>query len=158
MTENGDRMTAFERRLDTMGEDVRVLKNDVGVLKDDVGGLKRDVSTLKQDVSTLKQDVSTLKQDVSTLKQDVSTLKQDVGALKDDVQRLRVLQEEQGTRFQTIAEVQAHHGHLLGKHSTLLSEISKQLAPLGDIRDFIRRTADDHEVRISALEKYTGIQ
>jgi hypothetical protein len=39
-------MTAVERRLDAIGEDVRVLKDDVRVLKDDVRGLKDDVRGL----------------------------------------------------------------------------------------------------------------
>ena len=130
MIENGDRLTEFEKRLDSIGEDVRVLKDDVRVLKDDVRVLKDDVGVLKQDVSTLK----------------------------DDVQRLRVLQEDQETRIDKIAEVQAHHGQVLDEHGKLLLEIKDQLAPLADIAEFVRRTSGDHERRIVALEKRTGLQ
>jgi archaellum component FlaC len=130
MTDNDDRMTSFERRLDAVGEDVRVLKDDVRGLKDDVRGLKDDVQGLKDDVRVLKTDVH----------------------------QIRVLYEHHDTQIQTIAEVQAHHGRLLEEHGTLLREIKQELAPLGDLRDFVRRIADNHERRLSALEKHTGVQ
>ena len=109
MTDNDDRMTRFEQRLDALGGDVRALKDDVGVLK-------------------------------------------------GDVHRLRVLYEQHDTKIRTIAEVQAHHGRQLEEHGTLLREIKQELAPLGDIRYFVHRIADEHERRLSALEKHTGIQ
>jgi hypothetical protein len=60
-------------------------------------------------------------------------------AIGDDLRRLRVLYE--------------HH-----EHGRLLREIKQELVPLGDLHDFVRRIAGDHEDRISALEKHTGIQ
>ncbi|WP_295757293.1 hypothetical protein [uncultured Oscillibacter sp.] len=86
---------AMNRRMDTMQEDISVLrsgsatKEDVGALKEDIGSLKEDVGTLKEDVGALKGDVGTLKGDVGTLKGDVGTLKGDVGALKKDVGALK---------------------------------------------------------------------
>ena len=86
---------AMNRRMDTMQEDISVLrsgsatKEDVGTLKEDIGSLKEDVGTLKEDVGALKGDVGTLKGDVGTLKGDVGTLKGDVGALKKDVGALK---------------------------------------------------------------------
>ena len=97
-------------------------------------------------------------EDVRVLKDDVRVLKDDVRVLKGDVQRLRVLQEDQETRIQKIAEVQAHHGKKLDEHGKLLLEIKEQLAPLADIADFVRRTSSDHERRIVALEKKAGAQ
>ena len=82
---------AMNRRMDTMQEDISVLrsgsatKEDVGALKEDIGSLKEDVGTLKGDVGTLKGDVGTLKGDVGALKEDVGALKEDVGALKEDI-------------------------------------------------------------------------
>ncbi|WP_300345932.1 hypothetical protein [uncultured Oscillibacter sp.] len=86
---------AMNRRMDTMQEDISVLrsgsatKEDVGALKEDMGSLKEDVGTLKEDVGTLKEDVGALKGDVGTLKGDVGTLKGDVGTLKGDVGTLK---------------------------------------------------------------------
>jgi hypothetical protein len=109
MTDNDDRMTRFEQRLDALGVDVGILKDDVRVLKDDVS------------------------------------------VLKGDVGRLRVLYEDHDTKIGAIAEAQAHHG-------ALLEQIRQAVAPLGEIHDFVRRVAHDHEQRLSALEKHTGIQ
>jgi archaellum component FlaC len=129
MTDRDDRMEAVEQRLDAMNGDLQVLKDDVRVLKEDVGGLKEDVQILRQDVGTLKNDVN----------------------------GLRVLYEHHDEQIQKIAEVQAHHGRQLDEHGQLLQEIKVQLEPLADIRDFIRRIADNHEHRLSALEKHTRI-
>jgi chromosome segregation ATPase len=137
MTDNDDRMTGVEKRFDTLVEDVGLLKEDVRLLKDDVHVLKDDVQVLKDDVHVLKDDVQVLKDDVRVVKADVA--------------RLRVLYEEHDAKIDTIAEVQAHHGNLL-------LDIREQLAPLRNIDDFVRRIADDHERRLSALEKHTGIQ
>lgn len=116
MTDNDDRMTRVEGRLDALGADMGVLKDDVRVLKDDVR------------------------------------------VLKDDVHRLRALYEQHDTQIRMIAEVQAHHGRQLEEHGRLLRDIKQELAPLGDIRDFVRRIGDDHERRLSGLEKHTGIE
>jgi hypothetical protein len=85
-------------------------------------------------------------------------LTDDVRALKNDVGGLRVLYEHHGAQIQAIAEVQAHHGGQLDAHGQLLREIKAELAPLRDLRDFVKRIADEHEHRLTALEKHTGIQ
>jgi chromosome segregation ATPase len=115
MTDNDDRMTRLERRLDALGEDVGVLKDDVRVLKDDVG------------------------------------------VVRNEVGRLRVLYEDHDTKIDAIAEAQTHHARQLEEHGTLLREIKRELVPLGDLRDFVRRIAEEHEGRLSALENHTGI-
>ena len=92
------------------------------------------------------------------LKDDVRVLTDGVRVLKDDVHRLHVLYEEHDTRIRTIAEVQAHHGRQLEEHGRLLREIKQELAPLGDSRDFVRRVAEEHARRLSALATHTRIQ
>lgn len=52
------------------------------------------LETILQEIRLVKDDVSTLKGDVSTLKDDVSTLKEDVSALKVDVRLIKRQQEE----------------------------------------------------------------
>jgi len=73
-----------------------------------------------------------------------------VSDLRKDVNGLRILDEKHAEDIKKIAEVQSHHG-------AKLEEIAKALAPLSDMQDFIRRIAPDHEHRIQALEKHTGI-
>jgi chromosome segregation ATPase len=158
MTQNDNQMSRFERRLDSTSEDIRELKADVTVLKADVSVLKADVSVLKADVNILKADVSVLKADVSVLKADVSVLKSDVSVLKDDVRGLRVLYEHHDEQIRMVAEVQAHHGRQLEEHGRLLLEIRQELVPMRALYDFVRRIAEEHDRRLSALEKHTGIQ
>jgi hypothetical protein len=66
------------------------------------------------------------------------------------VNGLRVLGEKNAEDIKKIAEVQSHHGDKL-------DAIVKALEPLGDLYDFIRRVAPNHELRIQALEKHTGM-
>ncbi|MBI4886726.1 MAG: hypothetical protein HY824_06515 [Acidobacteria bacterium] len=108
-------------------------------------------------MNTFERRLESVGEDVQVLKADVSVLKTDVRVLKTDVHQLRVLYEHHDAQIQTIAEVQAHHGQLLEEHGILLREIRQELMPLGDLRDFVRRVAYDHEGRLSALEKHSGI-
>jgi archaellum component FlaC len=128
----------------------------------DPGGSMTDnddrMTSFERRLDAMGEDVRVLKDDVRGLKDDVRGLKDDVRVLKTDVHQIRVLYEHHDTHIQTIAEVQAHHGRLLEEHGTLLREIKQELAPLGDLRDFVRRIADNHERRLSALEKHTGVQ
>ena len=126
--ENDERIGNMEKRLDAMAGDIEVLKQDVGVLKEDVGVLKEDVGVLKADV----------------------------GVLKQDVRSVRVLYEHRDEQIRNIAEVQAHHGRQLEEHGSLLREIKDGLAPMRDLRDFVRRIAENHEARLNALEGRAG--
>ncbi|OFW14875.1 MAG: hypothetical protein A3F70_03925 [Acidobacteria bacterium RIFCSPLOWO2_12_FULL_67_14] len=92
------------------------------------------------------------------LTNDVGVLTDDVHVLKLDVQRLHVLYEHHDTQIRRITEVQAHHGRQLEEHGKLLREIKEELAPLADLRDFVRRVVENHENRIVVLEQHTGLQ
>ena len=94
---------------------------------------------------------------IGALTKDVIGLKQDVTGLKQDVGALRVLYEHHDEQIRTIAEVQAHHGTQLEEHGKLLHEIRDELAPIRDLRDFVRRVAENHEARLSTLERHTGL-
>jgi chromosome segregation ATPase len=108
------------------------------------------LDSIEGDVKVLKTDVAVLKTDVAVLKTDVGGLKTDMGTLKGEVHALRVLYEHHDSQIQKIAEVQVEHGRLL-------SAIKEGLAPLKALDDFVRRVSDNHEARIVALEKHTGL-
>ena len=84
---------AMNRRMDTMQEDISVLrsgsatKEDVGALKEDMGSLKEDVGTLKEDVGALKGDVGTLKEDIAAHKREMAT-KEDLRHAKGEMMAL----------------------------------------------------------------------
>ena len=84
---------AMNRRMDTMQEDISVLrsgsatKEDVGALKEGIGSLKEDVGTLKEDVGALKGDVGTLKEDIAAHKREMAT-KEDLRHAKGEMMAL----------------------------------------------------------------------
>ena len=84
---------AMNQRMDTMQEDISVLrsgsatKEDVGALKEDIGSLKEDVGTLKEDVGALKGDVGTLKGDIAAHKREMAT-KEDLRHAKGEMMAL----------------------------------------------------------------------
>jgi len=61
-------------------------------------------------------------------------------SLERTVEKLRVLEEA--------------NAHTI---SQKLDQIIAALAPLGQIRDFVERVSDEHERRITALERHTAI-
>jgi len=50
------------------------------------------------------------------------------------------------------------HGRTLEQHGKLLSEIKRAVAPIPALHDFVKRVSDEHEHRLTALEKHTGIE
>ena len=76
-----------------------------------------------------------------------------LGTLEQDVQKLRVLGEENTRQITLIAEVQAHHGTILEQHSRQLDHIVKDIEPLKVLPELLRTVIQDHERRITALER-----
>ena len=96
-------------------------------------------------------------------------------SLERTVEKLRVLEEANAHTIRLIAEghgttldshsakLDSHsakldsHSAKLDSHSQKLDQIIAALAPLGQIRDFVERVSDEHERRITALERHTAI-
>jgi hypothetical protein len=83
-------------------------------------------------------------------------------SLEKDVAKLRILAEENASAVRLIAE---GHGAMLDSHSRQLDSLGRRLdevfialEPLQQIKDFIERVADEHELRITALEKHTNLR
>ena len=100
---------AMNRRMDTMQEDISVLrsgsatKEDVGALKEDIGSLKEDVGALKGDVGTLKEDIAAHKREMAT-KEDLRHAKGEMMALMEAyfepkfdllAEQIKLIQEKQ---------------------------------------------------------------
>jgi archaellum component FlaC len=137
VTEGDERLDKVEQRLGTVETGLKEVREEVGGLREAVGGLREEVGGLRNEVGGLRGEV---------------------GGLRGEVNQLRILGEKNTEDIKKIAEVQAHHGRTLDEHSTKLDAIAKALTPLRDIHDFISRVAPDHELRIGALEKHTGIR
>ena len=89
-----------------------------------------------------------------------ATTDKKIDSLASDVGKLRVLEEANSQNIRLIAEVQAHHGTVLEqivkdieplKHQAAVMErLAQDVAPL---KDFVTRAVDEHERRITALER-----
>jgi hypothetical protein len=90
----------------------------------------------------------------------LGAVEKELTSLGRDVGKLRVLAEENASTIRLIAE---GHGAMLDSHSRKLDSLGRRLddvftalEPLQQIKDFIERVADEHELRITALEKREG--
>ena len=97
-------------------------------------------------------------------------------SLEESVAKLRVLEEENariiklsaeghGARLDSLSATLNSHSTTLNSHSAKLDSLSGKinkvitaLEPLNQIKDFIERVADEHELRITALEKHTNLR
>lgn len=71
------------------GVNVQTVSNDVGVLRTDVNTLRTDADTLRTDVNSNSQNISTLQGNVSTNTNDIGVLRTDVNTLRGDTDTLR---------------------------------------------------------------------
>jgi archaellum component FlaC len=139
MTDTGERLDKVEDRLDKV--ETRLEK-----VEDQVSGLRIDVKGLRTDVTGLRTDVTSLQTDVAGLRTDVTGLTDRVGTIDESVQKLRILEEENSRQIRLVAEVQLHHG-------TVLDKLAKDIEPLKVLPDLLRTVVENHERRITALER-----
>ena len=93
---------AMNQRMDTMQEDISVLrsgsatKEDVGALKEDIGSLKEDVGTLKEDIAAHKREMAT-KEDLRHAKGEMMALMEAYFEPKFDLlaEQIKLIQEKQ---------------------------------------------------------------
>jgi chromosome segregation ATPase len=98
------------------------------------------------DPESVEQRLGSVEHSVKELRTEVGELRGKVDTLGDKVDKLRILVHSHDDQIKRIADVQSHYGEKL-------DHISTQLEPLREIRDFIRLVADNHERRITALER-----
>jgi len=150
VAEAGERLDKVERRLGSVETGLREVREEVGSLRTEVGGLRTDVGGLRTEVGGLRTEVGGLRTEVGGLRTDVGDLRTEMGDVRGEVLALRIQGEQNTADIKVIAEVQAHHGKKL-------EEITKALEPLAGIDSFIKLVAHDHEQRIQALERHSGI-
>jgi archaellum component FlaC len=113
-----------------------------------LGSVEKGVNELRGEVGELRGEVGELRGEVGGLRGEVDGLHGKVDGLGNEVQKLRVLGEQTASELKLVAEVQGAR----------LDEIAKALEPLARIDSFVKLVADNHESRIQALEKRTGVQ
>jgi DNA repair exonuclease SbcCD ATPase subunit len=63
------------------------------------------------------------------------------------------LLERQGQTLERHERILERQGQTLEQHGRLLAQIVEDIQPLKALPDFVKRVADDHELRITELEK-----
>ena len=116
-----------------------------------LGGVEERLGGVEGRLGGVETGLKDVREAVGGLHGEVGGLHGEVGGVRGEVSRLRALGEMNADDIRKVAEVQAHHGKKL-------DEIARALEPLGEIHDFIRRVAPNHELRIQELEKRTGMR
>ena len=74
-------------------------------------------------------------------------------AVKTTNEQLGDLKERHGQMVERHGQMLERHGRMLTHLGRLLNQIVSDLGPLKALPDFVKRVADEHELRIAALEK-----
>ena len=74
-------------------------------------------------------------------------------AVKTTNQELGDLKERHGQMQERHGQMLERHGRMLEHHGRLLNQIVTDLGPLKVLPDFVKRVANEHELRIASLEK-----
>ena len=101
-------------------------------------------------LDNVERRLTSVEKGLSELREEVGGLRGEVGGLGGEVHKLRILGEKNETDIERIAEVQVQHG-------SKLDQITKALEPLARIDAFVKLAAENHEKRISDLERHTNI-
>ena len=83
----------------------------------------------------------------------LGAVEKELTSLGRDVAKLRILEEENARTIKLIAE---GHGAKFDSLGRRLDDVFTAVKPLQQMKDFFERVADDHELRITALEKREG--
>ena len=163
--------------------DTAELRGEVGALRGEVGELRGElrgsVDGLREELrgsvddcagsswqrddlrGELRGSVDDLRGEMRELGDD---LRSQIGEVREGLQarghQLDLLQSEMGVvkgDLRSLALVVDRHSQQLDTHGRLLAEIKEQLTPMKDIKDFMQRIADEHERRITDLERHTGL-
>ena len=105
--------------------------------------------TIENPPTGMSQQFNKVDEQFTEARQQLDSMDQRLDTLTGEVQRVRVSEEEHSTQIRLIAEVQTHHGRLLGR-------IVRDLEPLKVLPDLFKQVVQDHERRISALETRSG--
>ena len=105
-------------------------------------GVSRQFGKVDEQFTEVKQLLDTMDQRLNSMDERLDTLTR-------EVQNVRVLGEDNSTQIRLIAEVQTHHGRLL-------DQVVRDIEPLKVLPDLFKQVVQDHERRITALERGSG--
>jgi hypothetical protein len=104
-------------------------------------------------MADVEERLDRIEQGLIGVSQALGELKGTQGSQSHTLERHGELLERQGQTLERHERILDRQGQMLEQHGRLLAQIIEDIQPLKALPDFIKRVADDHEVRIKELEK-----
>lgn len=146
----------------SINDNVIVMKNDMAVMKGDIVELKGDVAELKSDMAEVKSDIVELKSDVAELKSDMTVVKSDIVELKSDMTVVKTdiidLRNDMNTMEGRIdAKMEQLNENVKGIRFTIENEIRPSIALIAESHFILNRKLDE-AIRVAGSIEMTRIR
>lgn len=146
----------------SINDNVIVMKNDMAVMKGDIVELKGNVAELKSDMTEVKGDIVELKSDVAELKSDMAVVKSDIVELKSDMTVVKTdiidLRNDMNTMEGRIdAKMEQLNENVKGIRFTIENEIRPSIALIAESHFILNRKLDE-AIRVAGSIEMTRIR
>ena len=146
----------------SINDNVIVMKNDMAVMKGDIAELKSDMTEVKGDIVGLKSDVAELKSDMTVVKSDIVELKGDVTELKSDMAVVKTDIIDQRNDMNTMegridAKMEQLNENVKGIRFTIENEIRPSIALIAESHFILNRKLDE-AIRVAGSIEMTRIR
>ena len=139
----------------SINDNVIVMKNDMAVMKGDIVELKGDVAELKSDMAEVKSDIVELKNDMAVVKSDIVELKSDMTVVKTDIIDLRNDMNTMEGRID--AKMEQLNENVKGIRFTIENEIRPSIALIAESHFILNRKLDE-AIRVAGSIEMTRIR
>ena len=146
----------------SINDNVIVMKNDMAMMKGDIVELKGDVAELKSDMAEVKSDIVELKNDMAEVKSDIVELKSDIVELKSDMTVVKTdiidLRNDMNTMEGRIdAKMEQLNENVKGIRFTIENEIRPSIALIAESHFILNRKLDE-AIRVAGSIEMTRIR
>ena len=139
----------------SINDNVIVMKNDMAMMKGDILELKGDVAELKSDMAEVKSDIVELKNDMAVVKSDIVELKSDMTVVKTDIIDLRNDMNTMEGRID--AKMEQLNENVKGIRFTIENEIRPSIALIAESHFILNRKLDE-AIRVAGSIEMTRIR
>ena len=150
-----DNVIVMKNDMAMMKGDILELKGDVAELKSDMAEVKSDIVELKSDVAELKSDMAVVKSDIVELKSDMTEVKSDMTVVKTDIIDLRNDMNTMEGRID--AKMEQLNENVKGIRFTIENEIRPSIALIAESHFILNRKLDE-AIRVAGSIEMTRIR
>ena len=146
MPDVGERLDNIEQRLTSVAQHFVKVDEHFGEIKERLDTIDKRLDNVDERFDKIDERFDKIDERFDKVDERFVKVDDRLDTLTSDVQKLRVLGEENTTQIKLIAEVQAHQGHVL-------QQIVQDIEPLKILPALFTKVVQDHERRITALER-----